>query len=42
LHNNHTPPLAEDYHIVTKTHDHGSTDAIWLVKRYDHAAYNAS
>jgi hypothetical protein len=27
--------LHEDYIFLTKTHDHASTDAIWLVKRYD-------
>jgi len=27
--------LHEDYVFVTKSHDHASTDAIWLVKRYE-------
>ncbi len=27
--------LHEDYIFLTKNHDHVSTDAIWLVKRYD-------
>lgn len=27
--------LHEDYIFLTKNHDHASTDAIWLVKRYD-------
>ena len=27
--------LYEDYIFLTKNHDHASTDAIWLVKRYD-------
>lgn len=27
--------LHEDYVFLTKNHDHASTDAIWLVKRYD-------
>jgi hypothetical protein len=27
--------LREDYIFLTKNHDHASTDAIWLVKRYD-------
>ena len=26
--------LHEDYVFLTKNHDHASTDAIWLVKRY--------
>ena len=30
--------LAEDYVFVTVTHDHGTTEAIWIVKRYDRAA----
>jgi hypothetical protein len=30
-----TTELAEDYVFLTKTHDHGTTDAIWIVKRYD-------
>ena len=27
--------LHEDYAFITKAHDHASTDAIWIVKRYD-------
>jgi len=27
--------LHEDYIFLTKNYDHASTDAIWLVKRYD-------
>jgi hypothetical protein len=27
--------LSEDYVFLTKTQDHGTTDAIWIVKRYD-------
>jgi hypothetical protein len=30
-----TTELSEDYVFLTKSHDHGTTDAIWLVKRYD-------
>jgi len=30
-----TTELAEDYIFLTKTHDHGTTDAIWVVKKYD-------
>jgi len=31
--------LHEDYIFVTKNHNHASTDAIWLVKRYESDAY---
>ncbi len=31
--------LHEDYIFVTKNHDHASTDAIWLVKRYEPESY---
>jgi hypothetical protein len=31
--------LHEDYIFLTKNHDRGSTDAIWLVKRYDPESY---
>ena len=31
--------LHEDYIFLTKTHDHASTAAIWLVKRYDPESY---
>ncbi|WP_456427485.1 SRPBCC family protein [Rhodocaloribacter sp.] len=27
--------LHEDYVFVTRNHDHASTDAVWLVKRYE-------
>ncbi|MCU0591049.1 MAG: hypothetical protein MUC57_06200 [Desulfobacterales bacterium] len=27
--------LAEDYVFLTKTHDHRTADAIWIVKKYD-------
>lgn len=30
-----TTELSEDYVFLTRTHDHGTTDAIWIVKRYD-------
>ena len=30
-----TTELSEDYVFLTKTHDHGTTEAIWLVKSYD-------
>ena len=29
-----TTELSEDYIFLTKTHDHGTTDAIWIVKKY--------
>jgi hypothetical protein len=31
--------LHEDYIFLTKAHDHASTDAIWLVKKYDPDSY---
>lgn len=31
--------LHEDYVFITKTHDHASTDAIWIVKRYEPENY---
>jgi len=34
-----TIDLSEDYVFLTKSHDHGTTDAIWLVKRYDRKAH---
>ena len=34
-----TAELSEDYVFLTKHHDHASTDAIWLVKRYEPEAY---
>ena len=30
-----TIELSEDYVFLTRSHDHASTAAIWLVKRYD-------
>jgi hypothetical protein len=27
--------LHEDYLFLTKNHDHASTDAIWLVKKFE-------
>ncbi|MCG8604130.1 hypothetical protein MJD09_03910 [bacterium] len=34
-----TTDLFEDYVFLTKTHDHASTEAIWLVKRYEPESY---
>ncbi len=34
-----TTELSEDYVFLTATHDHASTDAIWLVKRYEPKAW---
>ena len=34
-----TTELSEDYIFLTKSHDHGSADAIWLVKRFDPDAH---
>jgi len=31
--------LHEDYVFLTRNHDHASTDAIWLVKRYEPEIY---
>ena len=31
--------LHEDYIFLTKNHDHASTNAIWLVKRYEPETY---
>jgi len=31
--------LHEDYVFLTKHHDHASTDAVWLVKRYEPESY---
>lgn len=31
--------LHEDYIFLTQNHDHASTDAIWLVKRYEPESY---
>jgi hypothetical protein len=30
-----TTELSEDYVFLTKTHDHRTTGAIWIVKKYD-------
>ena len=30
-----TTELGEDYVFLTKAHDHGTTEAIWIVKKYD-------
>ena len=30
-----TTELSDDYVFLTKTHDHGTSDAIWVVKKYD-------
>ena len=30
-----TTELSEDYAFLTKSHDHETTDAIWIVKKYD-------
>lgn len=30
-----TPDLAEDYVFLTESHDHGTAEAIWVVKKYD-------
>jgi len=42
----HTPmdttELCEDYVFFTRTHDHGATEAIWIVKEHDPAAYRVS
>jgi len=34
-----TTELPEDYIFLTTTHDHGATDAIWIVKQYDREAH---
>ena len=34
-----TTELSEDDVFLTTSHDHGATDAIWLVKRYDREAH---
>jgi hypothetical protein len=34
-----TTNLHEDYVFLTKNHDHASTDAIWLVKKYEPESY---
>lgn len=34
-----TTELSEDYVFLTRTHDHGTADAIWIVKKFDSQAY---
>lgn len=34
-----TADLCEDYIFVTRTHDHASAEAVWIVKTYDPAAH---
>ena len=34
-----TSDLSEDYVFMTQTHDHASTEAIWIVKKFDPKAY---
>jgi hypothetical protein len=34
-----TTELFEDYVFLTKSHDHGTTEAIWVVKRFDLEAH---
>ena len=34
-----TTDIFEDYVFLTKNHDHASSTAIWLVKRYDPGSY---
>jgi len=36
---NSTRP-SEDYVFITKNHDHASTSAIWIVKKYEPQKYN--
>ena len=31
--------LHEDYIFVTENHDHAASDAIWLVKKYEHSSH---
>lgn len=37
-----TTQLHEDYLFLTKSHDHGATEAIWIVKNYDPDACRVS
>ena len=37
-----TPDLAEDYVFLTEAHDHGTTEAIWIVKEYDPAHWRVA
>ena len=34
-----TTELSEDYVFLTRNHDHGAAEAIWIVKTYDPAAH---
>ncbi|MFO7709424.1 MAG: hypothetical protein R6V84_14750 [Desulfobacterales bacterium] len=34
-----TSDLSEDYVFLTKKHDHGSSNAIWIVKKYDSTSH---
>jgi len=34
-----TTELSEDYLFLTRSHDHATAEAIWIVKAYDPAAY---
>ena len=34
-----TTELCEDYVFTTRTHDHGTADAVWIVKRYEPASH---
>ena len=34
-----TTELCEDYVFLTKSHDHGTTEAIWIVKKYDSTSH---
>jgi hypothetical protein len=34
-----TTELSEDYVFLTKNHDHGTTDTIWVVKTYNAGSY---
>ncbi len=34
-----TTELSEDYVFLTRKHDHGTTDAIWIVKKYDPSSH---
>ena len=34
-----TIELSEDYVFITKTHDHKTTEAIWIVKKFDPKSY---
>lgn len=34
-----TTELSEDYVFLTRTHDHGASNAIWIVKKFDPQAH---